>query len=59
MNWQSNPYSDESKEIMLAGRGWTVERFLAKNLPSLSLHKGCVWAHESRAIFGHAVILNT
>ena len=59
MNLQSNAYSDELKETVLAGRGWTFERFLAKNLPSLSLHKGCVWAHESRASFGPLAILNT
>ena len=31
------------------GRGWTSELLLAKSLPNRSHHKGCVWAHESRA----------
>ena len=59
MEEQSNTYSALLKENLLAGRGWNAERFLAKNLPNRSHHKGCVWAHESRADLGPTTILNT
>ena len=36
----------------MAGRGWTSELLLAKSLPNRSHHKGCVWAHESKADLG-------
>ena len=59
MEEQSNTYSALNIGELLALRDWNAEGFLAKNLPNRSHHKGCVWAHESRADLGPTTILNT